>query len=262
MRGDCIPQLLALHDNACCVVDAERQADLDRFAAGVLAAVAAGKRFLFRSAASLLTALAHLPPQPVAAEAMSRFVRDDRAGAVLVGSHVRKTTTQLAVLLREPGTVGIEIDVNRLPQAQAAVRAAVLESAAAAHARRLTPVIYTSRNERSFADPAARLAFGEQVSALLMEIVQGLPATLGFLISKGGITSNDVLSTGLGLRAARLLGQVLTGCSVVRCPRDHPRFAELPVVIFPGNVGDEDALAEVYRRLARPAGAQRRYCGA
>ena len=55
------------------------------------------------------------------------------------------------------------------------------------------------------ADPsqAERLRFGEQVSGFLMDVVRGLPATLGFLISKGGITSNDVLSSGLKLRTAR-----------------------------------------------------------
>jgi uncharacterized protein YgbK (DUF1537 family) len=33
-----------------------------------------------------------------------------------------------------------------------------------------------------------------------MDVVRGLPPTLGFLISKGGITSNDVLSDGLALK--------------------------------------------------------------
>ena len=82
-----------------------------------------------------------------------------------------------------------------------------------------------------------------------MDVVRGLPTTLGFLISKGGITSNDVLSVGLALKASRVLGQILPGCSVVRCPSDHPRYAEMLVVIFPGNVGDDDALAAAYRHL-------------
>jgi len=80
--------------------------------------------------------------------------------------------------------------------------------------------------------------------------VRGLPQSLGFLISKGGITSNDVLSSGLALRAARVLGQILPGCSVVRCGDDHPRYPGMPVVIFPGNVGDDLGLARVWARLA------------
>ena len=83
-----------------------------------------------------------------------------------------------------------------------------------------------------------------------MDIVRNLPESLGFLISKGGITSNDVLSTGLGLRTSRVLGQILPGCSVVRCPSYHARYPDLPVVIFPGNVGDDQALAKAYERLA------------
>ncbi|NMG58248.1 four-carbon acid sugar kinase family protein, partial [Geitlerinema sp. P-1104] len=58
------------------------------------------------------------------------------------------------------------------------------------------------------------------------------------------------LSQGLALRTAKLLGQILAGCSVVRTPETHPQFPNLPVVLFPGNVGDERGLATVYRRFA------------
>jgi uncharacterized protein YgbK (DUF1537 family) len=58
-----------------------------------------------------------------------------------------------------------------------------------------------------------------------------------------------VLSDGLGLSSARVLGQVLAGCSVVRCPEQQPRFPLMPVVIFPGNVGDETGLATVLQRF-------------
>jgi uncharacterized protein YgbK (DUF1537 family) len=252
VRGNALPRLLGLKDNACCVVDAETQADLNHFARQLKAAAGKGKRFLFRSAASLITALAGLPPQPVPAQKMSAYVRDGRPGAVVVGSHVKKTTAQLQRLLAEPDMVAIEIDVARLPEDRAELVRAACQVAAEAHAVGLTPVIHTSRVERQFASQAERLAFGEAVSATLMDIVRGLPPTLGFLISKGGITSNDVLSTGLALTASRVVGQVLAGCSVVRCPADHPRYPDLPVVIFPGNVGDEAALATVWRRLARP----------
>jgi uncharacterized protein YgbK (DUF1537 family) len=249
VRGDISARLLALKDNVCGVVDAEQQSDLDRFAAQIQAAAATGKRFLFRSAASLLTSLAQLGPQPVAPEQMAAYVRGGRAGAVIVGSHVKKTTSQLAELLKQPGVAGLEVDVERIAADRVALLEAVRQAAAAAHARNETPVVYTSRVEKTFADQATRLAFGEQVSAFLMDVVRNLPESIGFLISKGGITSNDVLSDGLALRTSRVLGQILAGCSVVRCPADHPRYPDLPVVIFPGNVGDDSALATVYHRL-------------
>ena len=249
VRAGVQERLLALHGNACGVVDAETQSDMDRFAADVLASVAAGKRFLFRSAASLLTALARLPAQPVAPDAMRAYVRGGRPGAVIVGSHVKKTTDQLACLLQHTGVGAVEIDVDRIPTEGAALLTATIARAAELHDQGQTAVIFTSRVERTFADQATRLAFGDQVSAFLMDVVRGLPRDLGFLISKGGITSNDVLSSGLALGASRVLGQILPGCSVVRCPADHPRYPDLPVVIFPGNVGDEGALATVYGRL-------------
>jgi uncharacterized protein YgbK (DUF1537 family) len=250
VRGDLRARLADLSGNACCVVDAERQSDLDGFTAQVLDAVAAGKRFLFRSAASLLTSLARLPPQPVAAKDMGSYRRGDRPGAVIVGSHVQKTTSQLARLLEQPGVAALEVDVDRIGPEGSTFVAETLDRAAGAFAQGLTVAIYTSRVEKTFANQATRLAFGEQVSGFLMELVRGLPLELGFLISKGGITSNDVLSDGLALSSCRVLGQVLPGCSVVRCPDDHPRYPNLPVVIFPGNVGDEEALATAYRRMS------------
>jgi len=252
VRGDLGARLRSLTDNACCVVDAERQADLDGFARQVLAAAGEGKRFLFRSAASLLTALAALPPQPVAPAEMSRFVRGGRAGVVLMGSHVPTSSRQLDQLVRECDVLPVLIDLDRLLEDEDALLSGILDAVDGAQRDHRGTVLFTSREERQFPSKAERLAFGERVSAFLVRIVQNLPESIGFLISKGGITSNDTLSKGLALRTARVLGQVRAGCSVVRCPAEHPRFPDLPVVIFPGNVGGEDALAEVYRILSRP----------
>lgn len=255
IRSGSLDRLMQLKGNCCCVVDAETQADLDRFAGDLLEAARHGKRFLFRSAASLLTSLANLGKQPIAAEAMSQYVRNGKPGAVVVGSHVKKTTQQLDRLLGEPNIVGIEIDVSQLLNHSTNPRDLLLDTTLekiyTVHHDGKTPVIYTSRQELTFSDTETRLQFGAAVSALLMDIVRALPEEIGFLISKGGITSNDVLSTGLALPTARLLGQILAGCSVVRTPNNHPRFPDLPVVLFPGNVGDESGLATVYRRFCQ-----------
>lgn len=251
-------RLMGLQGNVCCAVDAEVQADLNRFAQDLLAAAAQGKKFLFRSAASILTALAALPPQPIDADHMSNYVRGGKPGAIIVGSHVKKSTLQLQELLQLPGVAGVEVDVALLRSSDEDIRAQllarILGQAKVAFDQGKTPVIYTSREELTFDDIQARLEFGEQVSALLMDIEQGLPPELGFLISKGGITSNDTLSDGLALRSARLLGQIYPGVSVVRTPEHHPQFPGLPVVLFPGNVGDDRALATVYDRLSGRTG--------
>jgi uncharacterized protein YgbK (DUF1537 family) len=184
---------------------------------------------------------------------MAQYVREGKPGVVLVGSHVKKTTQQLEQLLKLSDIVGVEVDVTHLLEESTSQRDSLLAKVVAAveeiYNSNKTAAIYTSREELVFKDVQTRLNFGAAVSALLMDIVRDLPKDIGFLISKGGITSNDVLSTGLDLRSARLLGQIIPGCSVVRTPGDHPQFPDLPVVLFPGNVGDANGLVTVYQRF-------------
>jgi len=254
VRGDCTDKLLELSNNVCCVVDCEEQSDLDNFCKQLKqVAEGHGRRFLFRSGASLLTAFAMLPPQPISAEDMAQYVRDHRPGVVLVGSHVKKTTAQLQELLKLKATEGIQVDVERIQKGgKTKMLEELIECIEKLHSSGKHPVIYTSRTElTNFDTQEERLHFGEQVSSFLMEIVHALPSTTGFLISKGGITSNDVLSKGLELTTSRVLGQILPGCSVVKCPSNHTRFPDMPVVIFPGNVGDESGLATIFQRLSK-----------
>ncbi|MEB3227594.1 MAG: four-carbon acid sugar kinase family protein [Synechocystis sp.] len=246
-------RLQQFQNNQCVVVDGETQGEFDRFAQGLLTASDHGKHFLLRSAASILTSLANLGPQPVAPTAISTYKPTDQPGVILVGSHVRKTTEQLTELLKQPTVQGIEIPVAQLrdqPHSADAIIAQALHTIDQVRAQGKTPVIYTSRQELAFPTIQARLDFGGTLSHLLMQIVQQLPTDIGFLISKGGITSNDVLSVGLALTSVRLLGQIIPGCSLVSTAADHPRFPSLPVVLFPGNVGDAQGLVTAYQRLA------------
>ena len=146
------------------------------------------------------------------------FVRNRKPGVILIGSHVAKTSAQLAYLLDHTDVVPVHVDVKQLisvirwsgmNRRAVAAADAIIAQIDEAHAAGKTVAIYTSREELQFPSQAERLAFGERLSAFLMELVRRLPATIGFLISKGGITSNDVLSTGLTLRQSRVLGQIL-----------------------------------------------------
>jgi uncharacterized protein YgbK (DUF1537 family) len=253
IRAGSLDKLMQLERNRCCVVDGEQQSDFDKFAADILTAASQGKKFLFRSGASILTSLAKLGSQPIPATEMFKYVRNGKPGAIIIGSHVQKTTEQLIQLLQAEGIIGVEIDVSQLIGDDATVRTKLLTSTIdrinTIHTAGNTPAIYTSRQELSFNSIKDRLQFGEAVSALLMDIIRALPDDIGFLISKGGITSNDTLSRGLALPTARLLGQILPGCSTIVTPPTHPQFPNLPVVLFPGNVGDADALATAYLRL-------------
>ena len=253
IRAGTRERLMNFKENQCVAVDAECQADLDRFAEDVLATAESGKRFLFRSAASILTSLAKLGTQPIAPEDMAKEKPNQNPGVAIVGSHVRKTTQQLEKLLATSGVVGIEVDVKLLldrPTERDALLEKTLQQVEKVYLQQQTPVVYTSRSELTFTDVRQRLDFGANVSSLLMDVVKGLPRDIGFLISKGGITSNDVLSTGLNLSSAKLIGQILPGCSIIRTSSTHPQFPNLPVVLFPGNVGDDRGLVTVYQRLS------------
>ena len=246
---DLTDQLLTLKNNCCVVVDGETQEDFDRFASALFAATNQGKRFLFRSAASLITSLAQLGKQPIPPEAMARYKTNQKPGVILVGSHVGKTTRQLEQLLQQPSTVGIEFEVMRLQDKLAArdvILQEILDRVLTVWRQGKTPVIFTSREEVTFVDLQERIDFGRAISSLLMDVVRGLPSDIGFLISKGGITSNNLLSKGLNLTTVRLLGQILPGCCVVRTAKDHPQFPSLPVVLFPGNVGDDRGLVAAW----------------
>jgi uncharacterized protein YgbK (DUF1537 family) len=156
-------------------------------------------------------------------------------------------------LLAEPGCVGVELP---LEAAMAAFLAAaqpttlerdLTERLGGLHRSGLTPVLFTSRGWRGTGDAALDLRFGLFLAGLMARIAHGLPPDLGFLISKGGTTSQTLLAEGLGLGAVRLEGQLLPGLSLLRLPGDHPRFPGLPLLTFPGNLGEACTLLQAWR---------------
>lgn len=62
---------------------------------------------------------------------------------------------------------------------------------------------------------------------------------------QGGITSSDVATKALGMKRAIVLGQAAPGVPLWRCDEESSRYPGVPFVIFPGNVGGDDALAEI-----------------
>jgi len=70
-----------------------------------------------------------------------------------------------------------------------------------------------------------------------------------WVIGKGGITSSDTATRGLGLRRAWVLGQMLPGQVPAWGPASAEEISGPLCVIFPGNVGEADSLAEVILRL-------------
>lgn len=259
IRSGCDEMLMNLEHNACGVVDAVSYEDLNLFAQAVYRCHTRGKKMLLRSAAGMVSALAQLPPQPVAPASMSEYVTGTLPGVVIVGSHVQLSTQQVNHLLQQQYVRGIELGISELLHGKTpsdVVQTAVNLIRETLH-QRLIPVLYTPREELQFPDTETRLHFGSQVAQVTSLLVHELPAEIGFLVSKGGITSNEILSHGLNLTRVRLLGQIAPGINVIRTPENHPQFPNLPVVIVPGNVGGVEILTTIVERLKPPANPTR-----
>jgi uncharacterized protein YgbK (DUF1537 family) len=236
-------------------VDGTDYADLDTVASGVLRAEQAGQAFLFRTGPSFVRALLGQDPQPPLRGARiwppgsgsPQGGRDGGHGLIVVGSHVGHTSRQLAALRARPGVTAIELDVPAVLGGPAEAAAAAARQAAAA-LRESDVLLYTSRAVATGRDAAGSLAIARTVSAALAGTVRDVLAARrpGWVLAKGGITSHDVATAGLGIRRALVAGQLFPGLISVFHPVDaDPAAAGLPYVVFAGNVGDDGTLAQV-----------------
>lgn len=194
---------------------------------------------VIRSSSSLPKAISGIADIPLL---NCNILKHQGVGCFVVGSHVKKTTQQLESLLQAEGTCAIEVDVQRILDDAPLLMSETLDTIQQVVDNYLTPVIYTSRQEIRLDDANQRQHLGQQVSDFLVDIVYRLPFTPSYLVGKGGITSHDILTKGLGIKSARVLGQVINSVPCVMTEK-------FPYIIFPGNVGSEQSLREVYEKL-------------
>lgn len=250
-------KLLALPRGTVCVVNAAHPRDMESFALAALTAERAGARFLYRTAAQFVAArlgmgaAASQPPGLSETEAAAGRLGSRPSGLVIVGSYVPKTTEQLAPLLEQSDVERVELDVEALldpTRRDRVIATALAQTHAALHAGR-DVVVFTSRKLITGADAARSLDIGRQVSDALVALVQRLEVRPRFLIAKGGITSSDLATRGLGVKRAMVLGQLLPGIPVWRLGAEA-KFHGLDYVVFPGNVGGPRALVEALSKLS------------
>ena len=107
-----------------------------------------------------------------------------------------------------------------------------------------TPVLFTSRKFMSL-DYSELFNFYNLLACFIAELVADLKYEIGYLISKGGITTNLILSKGLNADYVYLEGQIFKGISVVTY--DLKNDEKLPIVTHPGNIGTEDSLVNIWK---------------
>ena len=111
-------------------------------------------------------------------------------------------------------------------------------------------MIRTSRTLVRGTDAADSLHIARTVSAALVRSVREIVAQVrpAFVLAKGGITSSDTATEGLGIRRAWCRGTMLPGIVSMWEPVSGPAQG-IPYIVFAGNVGDDQALAAVLETL-------------
>jgi uncharacterized protein YgbK (DUF1537 family) len=257
--------LIGIPRRGVAVVNAVNYDDLKIFTAALAGAFIDGKRFIFRAAAALVKILAGLDDRPLLTRE-NLFSREkplspeaSGGGGILVaGSYVHKTTLQLAELVREGILAEVKLNIrealftDRFPEEILRCSREVEE-----HLSRGRNVgIYTTNDGRreflSAEEGEAGLTdlkLSARISAGLVDVVSGLKSAPTWVITKGGITSHDISVKAMLIKRAMVLGQIIPGVPVWRCGPES-RWPGIPLVIFPGNVGDEGALDRAAGLLA------------
>ena len=239
----------AVSGGAFVVVNATEHADLDVVVLGLLQVQQQGKAFAHRAGPTFPQVLSGLDPHPpLTAEQIWPQGRPAGHGLVVVGSHVGLTSRQVAAAQTRGTLTEVELDVSTLldpRRGEGHVRDTGRRVAAALTTSDV--LLFTSRTLRTGADAQKSLAISRTVSTAVIEVVRAaLPSRPAWVIAKGGITSHDVAVRGLGIRRATVLGQLLPGLvSVFRPIEAAAEAVGIPYVVFAGNVGDDNTLADV-----------------
>ena len=234
------------------VVNAVTYGDLKVFCAALVLAMKEGKRYLARSAAALPKVIGRISEQPLLGrKQLEKEVKN--GGIVLIGSHVKKTTDQLAALQTLTGNiVFLEFQVNSC-LVENGLEREVLDIVSKAEDVILegkTAVIYTSRTllAPETMSPEEKLQISVRISDAVTSIIGKLKTKPRFIIAKGGITSSDVGTKALHVKKARVMGQVKKGIPVWMTGAES-KFPGMPHIIFPGNVGEVSTLKEIVEEL-------------
>ena len=241
-------RLQTVANNAPVVADAIDYGDLLILAAGSRLAERQGKRFVYRTAAPFVRAMLGLRPDDKDDSGVR--IRNLGPGLVLVGSYVKLTTAQLRLAQALPTVESIELPVAELLEPDTAQRAVekICTRVDFELCQGKTALVFTSRELLSQTDKLKHLQIGERISSALVSIPGKLKRLPKWILAKGGITSHEVLTTGLGAKRARVVGHPATGVSLLKLGIDS-HAQGLYYVVFPGNVGGPSTLAEVIDRL-------------
>ncbi|MDC3183871.1 hypothetical protein OA975_00925 [Prochlorococcus sp. AH-716-B20] len=249
-----------LKENSHVIVDVENYSELKKFSLSIKK-LSKQKKFLFRTAASFISSISAVkdnPKEPFFYSLIRRKNREKKflPGFLVIGSFIEISTIQLKELLEISDCTPIELDVfeflriSKLKNYQDQLvlfKNKLLGQIRSTLKQENTPVLFTTRKEVSIGKNEEQVNFYNSLAYFISELVSDLKNEIGYLVSKGGITSNVILSNGFKANYVYLQGQIITGVSLVTFKLENDE--NLPIVTFPGNIGNQDSLVEVWRIL-------------
>jgi uncharacterized protein YgbK (DUF1537 family) len=253
---DKIKNMLINDLNKTVIVNAVDYKDLEIFTYGCITAEKEGVRPIFRTAASFVKTRGAIAEKEIL-DANDIFINHgkikNRAGLVIVGSFVKKSTEQLDLLLKNGKNIKpILLDVNRAFYNSEVEVEKISDIAVNSLNTGKTPVIYTSRELKTTENDFNNANSSNDISNCLVSIVKRIIAKsrikLDYLLIKGGITSSDIITKSLNIKKALVLGQLYPGIPVLKIS-SPARLADLPIIIFPGNVGDRNTLLGIHNKI-------------
>ncbi len=243
------------------VVDAENSSHLITLSLAIRN-LSCKKRFLFRAAASFINALAGLKSQIISSETLANLRIKSNSGLplpglIIVGSFSPLADIQLQKLFESSDCIGVElklktfqkiIDMEDRESLIMDLKNDLIVKIQSILLNQKTPVFFTSRGEVHFQSEEESICFGNNLAMFMAKTVAEIPVNLGYIISKGGITTNTLLSDGLSWKSLNLEGQLLPGLSVVTQINSN-NLQGLPILTFPGNLGNQNTLLEAWRLM-------------
>jgi uncharacterized protein YgbK (DUF1537 family) len=233
-----------LPSNSTVIVNALNYTDLKKFAAAYLQS---SVQIMFRTAASFVKALAGISSINLLSQKELVNKNILSGGLIIAGSYVEKTTQQLLHL--QPQFKGLIIELNVDEIIRLSIHSKDIAEQMNTHLKNgINVLIYTSRTLAVSSIEQTNLTVNQQVANFITAVVANLSVQPKWLIAKGGITSSDIAVKSLQIKRAIVMGQVLAGIPVWQAGNES-KFPNLNYIIFPGNVGSNNALLELYNKL-------------
>jgi uncharacterized protein YgbK (DUF1537 family) len=230
--------------NKVLIINALNQGHLDRFSKIIKKS---NRNIIFRTGASLVASFGEISKKTLLQKSDLQVSDISNGGLIILGSHVPKSTAQLNELLKT-NISPLEFEIEKYLENPDEYISCFSEKINLKIADNQDVVVFTSRNLIIGIDQNESLKISVKISDGLIRLVQNLKSRPRFFIAKGGITSSDLATKGLGVKRTIVLGQIEAGIPVWALGNET-KFPNMPYIVFPGNVGKDETLKEIYERL-------------